>query len=40
MKHLSLLDLSPIPEDQTAAYALAATVDLARAAERLRTAAQ
>ncbi len=34
MKHYSLLDLSPIPEGQTAADALAATVDLARAAER------
>ena len=34
MKHFSLLDLSPIPEGQTAADALAATVDLARAAER------
>jgi luciferase family oxidoreductase group 1 len=35
MKHFSLLDLSPIPEGQTAADALAATVDLARAAERV-----
>lgn len=34
MKQFSLLDLSPIPECQTAADALAATVDLARAAER------
>jgi luciferase family oxidoreductase group 1 len=34
MKHYSLLDLSPIPEGQTAADALSATVDLARAAER------
>lgn len=34
MKHYSLLDLSPIPEGQTAADALAATVDLARAAEK------
>jgi luciferase family oxidoreductase group 1 len=34
MKHFSLLDLSPISEGQTAADALAATVDLARAAER------
>ncbi len=35
MQHFSLLDLCPIPEGQTAADALAATVDLARAAERL-----
>lgn len=34
MQHFSLLDLSPIPEGRTAAEALAATVDLARAAER------
>jgi luciferase family oxidoreductase group 1 len=34
MKHFSLLDLSPIPEGQSAADALAASVDLARAAER------
>ena len=34
MKHFSLLDLSPIPEGKTAADALLATVDLARAAER------
>ncbi|MFP1644754.1 LLM class flavin-dependent oxidoreductase [Pontitalea aquivivens] len=34
MQHFSLLDLSPIPEGHTAADALAATVDLARAAER------
>jgi luciferase family oxidoreductase group 1 len=34
MQHFSLLDLSPIPEGRTAADALAATVDLARAAER------
>lgn len=33
MQHFSLLDLSPIPEGHTAADALAATVDLARAAE-------
>lgn len=33
MQHFSLLDLSPIPEGKTAADALAATVDLARAAE-------
>ncbi|MGY6633835.1 MAG: LLM class flavin-dependent oxidoreductase [Alkalilacustris sp.] len=33
MQHFSLLDLSPIPEGRTAACALAATVDLARAAE-------
>ncbi len=33
MQRLSLLDLSPIPEGKTAADALAATVDLARAAE-------
>jgi len=35
MQHYSLLDLSPIPEGKTAADALAATVDLARAADRL-----
>jgi luciferase family oxidoreductase group 1 len=35
MQRFSLLDLSPIPEGRTAADALAATVDLARAAERL-----
>jgi hypothetical protein len=35
MHHFSLLDLSPIPEGQTAADALANTVELARAAERL-----
>jgi luciferase family oxidoreductase group 1 len=35
MKHFSLLDLSPIPEGHTTADALANTVDLARAAERL-----
>ena len=35
MQHFSLLDLCPIPEGQTAADALVATVDLARAAERL-----
>ncbi|MFD1510069.1 LLM class flavin-dependent oxidoreductase [Lacimonas salitolerans] len=34
MQNFSLLDLSPIPEGKTAADALAATVDLARAAER------
>ncbi|AXI47976.1 alkane 1-monooxygenase [Sulfitobacter sp. SK012] len=33
MKHFSLLDLSPIADGQTAADALANTVDLARAAE-------
>ncbi|MEE4013108.1 LLM class flavin-dependent oxidoreductase [Roseibium sp. FZY0029] len=33
MQHFSLLDLSPVPEGQTAAEALANTVDLARAAE-------
>jgi luciferase family oxidoreductase group 1 len=33
MQNFSLLDLSPIPEGQTAADALAATVELARAAE-------
>jgi len=33
--HFSLLDLSPVPEGKTAADALANTVDLARAAERL-----
>ncbi len=33
MQHFSLLDLSPIPEGKTAADALAATTDLARAAE-------
>ena len=35
MQHFSLLDLSPIPEGNTAADALAASADLARAAERL-----
>jgi luciferase family oxidoreductase group 1 len=35
MQHFSLLDLSPVPEGKTAADALANTVDLARAAERL-----
>jgi luciferase family oxidoreductase group 1 len=35
MQHFSLLDLSPIPEGKTAADALAASADLARAAERL-----
>ncbi len=34
MQHFSLLDLSPIPEGQTAADALAATIALAQAAER------
>jgi luciferase family oxidoreductase group 1 len=34
MQHFSLLDLSPIAEGETAAEALANTVDLARAAER------
>lgn len=34
MQKFSLLDLSPIPEGKSAADALAATVDLARAAER------
>lgn len=34
MQNFSLLDLSPIPEGKSAADALAATVDLARAAER------
>ena len=34
MQKFSLLDLSPIPEGKTAADALAATVDLAKAAER------
>ncbi|MFA8386221.1 MAG: LLM class flavin-dependent oxidoreductase [Pelagibaca sp.] len=34
MQKYSLLDLSPIPEGKTAADALAATVELARAAER------
>lgn len=34
MQHFSLLDLSPIPEGKTAADALSATADLARAAER------
>lgn len=34
MQKFSLLDLSPVPEGKTAADALAATVDLARAAER------
>lgn len=33
MKHFSLLDLSPIPEGQTAADALRNTVGLAQAAE-------
>lgn len=35
MQHFSLLDLSPIPEGKTAADALANTVELACAAERL-----
>ncbi|WP_116133529.1 LLM class flavin-dependent oxidoreductase [Tropicimonas sp. IMCC34043] len=35
MHHYSLLDLSPVPEGHTVAEALANTVDLARAAERL-----
>lgn len=35
MQHFSLLDLSPIPEGKTAGDALANTVDLARAAERV-----
>lgn len=35
MQHFSLLDLSPIPEGKTAADALAASADLACAAERL-----
>ncbi|MBR3369503.1 MAG: LLM class flavin-dependent oxidoreductase [Rhodobacteraceae bacterium] len=35
MQHYSLLDLSPIPEGKTAADALGATADLARAAEAL-----
>jgi len=35
MHHFSLLDLAPIPEGKSAAAALANTVDLARAAERL-----
>lgn len=35
MQRYSLLDLSPIPEGKTAADALANTVDLAQAAERL-----
>ena len=35
MQHFSLLDLSPIAEGETAAEALAHTVDLAREAERL-----
>ncbi|MCI5111225.1 MAG: LLM class flavin-dependent oxidoreductase [Marivita sp.] len=35
MRNFSLLDLSPIPEGKTAADALSATVDLARAAERV-----
>ncbi|WP_417711317.1 LLM class flavin-dependent oxidoreductase [Roseibium aggregatum] len=34
MQHFSLLDLSPVPEGQTAADALANTVDLARSAEK------
>jgi luciferase family oxidoreductase group 1 len=35
MHHYSLLDLSPVPEGKTTADALANTVELARAAERL-----
>ncbi len=35
MQHYSLLDLSPVPEGKTAADALTATANLARAAERL-----
>jgi len=35
MQHFSLLDLSPIPDGKTAADALANTVDLARAAEKV-----
>ena len=35
MQHYSLLDLSPIPEGKSAAFALASTVDLARAAEKV-----
>jgi luciferase family oxidoreductase group 1 len=35
MQHFSLLDLCPIPEGQTAADALAHSVELAQAAERL-----
>ena len=35
LQHVSVLDLSPVPEGQTAADALANTVDLARTAERL-----
>ncbi|QEW22060.1 Limonene 1,2-monooxygenase [Marinibacterium anthonyi] len=35
MQHFSFLDLSPVPEGQTVADALAHTVDLARHAERL-----
>ena len=35
LRHFSLLDLSPIPEGGTAADALANTVDLAQAAERI-----
>lgn len=35
MQQFSLLDLSPVPEGQTTADALAASADLARAAERL-----
>jgi len=34
MQHYSYLDLAPIPEGQTAAQALKATVDLAQAAEK------
>ncbi|GHC55708.1 LLM class flavin-dependent oxidoreductase [Neogemmobacter tilapiae] len=34
MQHFSLLDLCPIPEGQTAAHALAHSVELAQAAER------
>ncbi|MGX1499423.1 luciferase family oxidoreductase group 1 [Labrenzia sp. MBR-25] len=34
MQHFSLLDLSPVPEGQTATEALANTVDLARSAEK------
>ncbi|MCH8467450.1 MAG: LLM class flavin-dependent oxidoreductase, partial [Roseinatronobacter sp.] len=35
MQHFSLLDLTPIAEGETAAEALAHTVDLAKEAERL-----
>lgn len=35
MQHFSLLDLAPVPEGGTVAEALANTLDLARAAERL-----